>query len=111
MGGEDSGCSDDTVNVFIESAIFDPVRTAATGASSEDSIFAVCRRPSGERPRQSVKVPPRSIQNSQPAARLIPDVGAAGDGLLRAIPVERELRLWAPPSEQLGERHDPTVTN
>lgn len=31
MGGEESGCTEDTVNVFIESAIFDPIRTAATG--------------------------------------------------------------------------------
>jgi len=31
MGGEASGCGDDTVNVFIESAIFDPSRTATTG--------------------------------------------------------------------------------
>src|SRR5262245_48870572 len=31
MGGERSGCSDETVNVFIEVALFDPVRTAATG--------------------------------------------------------------------------------
>jgi len=31
IGGEDSGCTADTVNVFIESAIFDPVRTARTG--------------------------------------------------------------------------------
>ncbi|MBF0251439.1 MAG: phenylalanine--tRNA ligase subunit beta, partial [Alphaproteobacteria bacterium] len=31
MGGAESGCTEDTVNVFIESAIFDPVRTAATG--------------------------------------------------------------------------------
>lgn len=31
MGGEESGCTEATVNVFIESAIFDPVRTAATG--------------------------------------------------------------------------------
>ena len=31
MGGEESGCTEDTVNVFIESAIFDPVRVAATG--------------------------------------------------------------------------------
>jgi phenylalanyl-tRNA synthetase beta chain len=31
MGGEPSGCSEDTVNVFVESAWFDPVRTAATG--------------------------------------------------------------------------------
>ena len=31
MGGADSGCSDVTVNVFLEAAYFDPLRTAATG--------------------------------------------------------------------------------
>ena len=31
IGGERTGCTADTVNVFIESALFDPVRTAATG--------------------------------------------------------------------------------
>ena len=31
MGGEVTGCTGETVNVFIESAWFDPVRTAATG--------------------------------------------------------------------------------
>ena len=31
MGGELSGCTEDTVNVFIEAALFDPIRTAATG--------------------------------------------------------------------------------
>ena len=31
MGGEDTGCSDATTNVFIESAYFDPIRTARTG--------------------------------------------------------------------------------
>ncbi|HHK74518.1 MAG TPA: phenylalanine--tRNA ligase subunit beta, partial [Rhizobiales bacterium] len=31
IGGESSGCSEDTVNVFIESALFDPRRIAATG--------------------------------------------------------------------------------
>ena len=31
MGGEESGCTDETVNVFVEAAYFDPVRTAATG--------------------------------------------------------------------------------
>jgi phenylalanyl-tRNA synthetase beta chain len=31
MGSENSGCSETTTNVFIESALFDPVRTAATG--------------------------------------------------------------------------------
>jgi len=31
MGGESSGCTDETVNVFIEAALFDPLRTAASG--------------------------------------------------------------------------------
>ncbi|MHA1189492.1 MAG: phenylalanine--tRNA ligase subunit beta [Alphaproteobacteria bacterium] len=31
IGGEASGCSDGTVNVFVESAWFDPIRTATTG--------------------------------------------------------------------------------
>lgn len=31
IGGEPSGCTERTANVFIESALFDPVRTAATG--------------------------------------------------------------------------------
>lgn len=31
MGGEASGCSEDTVNVFLEAAFFDPIRTATTG--------------------------------------------------------------------------------
>ena len=31
MGGELSGCSDETMNVFIEAALFDPVRIATTG--------------------------------------------------------------------------------
>jgi phenylalanyl-tRNA synthetase beta chain len=31
IGGEASGCTDRTVNVFVESAYFDPSRTAATG--------------------------------------------------------------------------------
>lgn len=31
MGGEHSGCTDETVNVFVEAALFDPVRTAKTG--------------------------------------------------------------------------------
>ncbi|MGH6980659.1 MAG: phenylalanine--tRNA ligase subunit beta, partial [Stellaceae bacterium] len=31
IGGESTGCSDTTTAVFIEAALFDPVRTAATG--------------------------------------------------------------------------------
>lgn len=31
MGGEDTGCTDETTNVFLEVALFDPIRTATTG--------------------------------------------------------------------------------
>ena len=31
MGGESTGCVEGTVNVIVESALFDPIRTAATG--------------------------------------------------------------------------------
>ena len=31
MGGESTGCSDETTEVFIEAAYFDPIRTAETG--------------------------------------------------------------------------------
>ncbi|MDH3241150.1 MAG: phenylalanine--tRNA ligase subunit beta [Alphaproteobacteria bacterium] len=31
MGGESSGCAEGTVNVMLESALFDPIRTATTG--------------------------------------------------------------------------------
>ena len=31
IGGEDTGCTAETTNVFIESAYFDPKRTARTG--------------------------------------------------------------------------------
>ncbi len=31
MGGEETGCTDTTTNVFVESAFFDPVSIAATG--------------------------------------------------------------------------------
>jgi phenylalanyl-tRNA synthetase beta chain len=34
MGGVSTGCSDSTVNVFIESAWFDPIRTAQTGRTT-----------------------------------------------------------------------------
>jgi len=34
MGGAATGCSDDTVDVFLESAWFDPIRTAQTGRTT-----------------------------------------------------------------------------
>ena len=35
MGGEHSGCTEATTNVFLEAAYFDPIRTAATGRKLE----------------------------------------------------------------------------
>lgn len=35
MGGKSTGCSDDTVNVYLECAYFDPYRTAKTGRALE----------------------------------------------------------------------------
>jgi phenylalanyl-tRNA synthetase beta chain len=34
MGGESTGCSDETTDVFVESAWFDPIRTAQTGRTT-----------------------------------------------------------------------------
>ncbi|ATQ43983.1 phenylalanine--tRNA ligase subunit beta [Caulobacter mirabilis] len=34
MGGESTGCSDETIDVFVESAWFDPIRTAQTGRTT-----------------------------------------------------------------------------
>jgi phenylalanyl-tRNA synthetase beta chain len=34
MGGESTGCSEDTTDVFVESAWFDPIRTAQTGRTT-----------------------------------------------------------------------------
>ncbi|PPR63034.1 MAG: Phenylalanine--tRNA ligase beta subunit [Alphaproteobacteria bacterium MarineAlpha4_Bin2] len=31
MGGEETGCTEETTNVFLEVALFDPIRTATTG--------------------------------------------------------------------------------
>lgn len=46
MGGESTGCSDDTTDVFLESAWFDPIATAQTGRSltiSSDAQYRFAR--------------------------------------------------------------------
>jgi phenylalanyl-tRNA synthetase beta chain len=35
IGGESTGCTESTTDVFVEAALFDPVRTAATGRKHE----------------------------------------------------------------------------
>ena len=46
MGGESTGCSDDTTDVFLESAWFDPITTAQTGRAltiSSDAQYRFAR--------------------------------------------------------------------
>ncbi len=43
MGGETTGCSDETTEVFVESAWFDPIRTAQTGRDTGISSDAQYR--------------------------------------------------------------------
>ena len=47
MGGEDTGCTEETKNVFIECAYFDPLRTAKTGRKTgiaSDARYRCCFR-------------------------------------------------------------------
>ena len=48
MGGESTGCSEATTDVFVESAWFDPIRTAQTGRTPRHHL----RRPVPLRPRR-----------------------------------------------------------
>ena len=38
MGGEETGCTEETVNVFLESAFWDHVQIALTGPCAEDQL-------------------------------------------------------------------------
>ncbi|HEX7760358.1 MAG TPA: phenylalanine--tRNA ligase subunit beta [Caulobacteraceae bacterium] len=51
MGGESTGCSEDTVDVFVESAWFDPIRTAQTGRALTITSDAQYRFARGVDPR------------------------------------------------------------
>ena len=59
IGGEDTGCTEETTNVFIESAYFDPKRTARTGRKLNIISDARFRFERGVDP-QSVRAGPRA---------------------------------------------------
>lgn len=71
MGGHQSGVTDDTVNVFLEAAYFDPVRTALTGRALKINSDARYRFERGIDPAWT----PRGIEH---ATRMIMD-HAGGD--------------------------------
>lgn len=54
MGGESTGVSDTTVNVFVESAWFDPIRTAQTGRTTGINSDAQYRFARGVDPQSCV---------------------------------------------------------
>jgi len=51
IGGESTGCSDETTDVFVESAYFDPIRTAQTGRTLSLNSDAQYRFARGVDPR------------------------------------------------------------
>ena len=55
MGGTATGCTDDTVNVYVESAYFDPVRTAMTGRALQINSDARYRFERGIDPQFTVQ--------------------------------------------------------
>ena len=54
MGGEPSGCTEATTDIFIESAYFDPLRTAATGRKTGINSDARYRFERGIDPRSEM---------------------------------------------------------
>ena len=78
IGGEPSGCTDDTVNVFIEAALFDPIRTAMTGRKLQIESDARYRFERGVDPAFVV-------DGMEIATRLVLDVcGGKASGLVVA---------------------------
>ena len=64
MGGEPSGVTEETVNVFVESAWFDPIRTAATGRKlkiNSDARYRFERGVDPEFTREGMEIATRMI--------------------------------------------------
>ncbi len=83
IGGESTGCGDDTVNVFVEAAYFDPYRTAKTGRALDIISDARYRFERGIDP--AFTAPGMEI-----ATRLILDLcgGEASDVVMAGGPVD-----------------------
>jgi phenylalanyl-tRNA synthetase beta chain len=94
IGGEASGCTDETRNVFIESAYFDPLRTAKTGRKTGLHSDARYRFERGVDP--AFVVPGLEM-----ATRLILDLcgGEASDALVAGAPPIERRTVAFPPSE------------
>lgn len=92
MGGEHSGCTEDTTDVLIESALFDPLRTARTGRATGITSDARYRFERG--------VDPASVlPGLEMATKLILDAcgGEPSEiAVAGTIPTERETVAYRP---------------
>ena len=90
MGGEDTGCTETTTNVFVESAYFDPVRIARDGPQARHrfgcALSLRARRRSGIR-----RAGPRTRDQADP-------------GILRRRAVAKSSSAGAPPQWQRDNR-------
>jgi sodium transport system permease protein len=85
MGGEHSGCTPETVNVFIEAAIFDPVRTAMTGRRLGINSDARYRFERGIDPALLSPQPIHEIDVSTPTSRSVLILGMLDFFLILAM--------------------------
>jgi len=97
MGGEASGCTEETINVFVEAALFDPVRTSNTGRSLNVQSDARFRF---ERGIDSAFLEP----GMEIATRLIMDIcgGEASELVIAGVEPDRSLRIPFRPSRIKG---------
>ena len=92
MGGERTGCTAETTNVFVEVALFDPVRTAATGRKLGVLSDARYRFERGLDPQSAV-------WGAEVAARLILEIcGGEASHVVGAgeVPAERRVIAYRP---------------
>jgi phenylalanyl-tRNA synthetase beta chain len=94
MGGEASGCTGATRNVFLEVALFDPVRTAATGRRLQIESDARYRFERGLDPTSA-------LWGAEVAARLILDLCG---GEASAVVSAGEMPRWQRSVALRGER-------
>lgn len=94
MGGETTGCTEETVNVFIECAYFDPLRTAKTGRKTGIVSDARYRFERGVDPEFI-------LPGIEMATRLVLDLcgGAPGEVELAGSIPQSENIIDFPPSE------------
>ncbi len=103
IGGESSGCTEATRNVFIESALFDPARTAATGrklAIESDARYRFERGIDPEFARPGIEIATRlmlELCGGEPSA--IASSGAVPDW-------RRRIELAGEPGREPGRRLD-----